>query len=487
MKKKIIITESQLVALERHIDEARAEKGPTSLKAFFDDNPTAKYFSVVQRLKGGSDTDYWFEILTTNGGKSVKDINKGGSTKGCSGDLRLDTVLYGSQFKMPFGSCGNRVINNVVGLNLYSDEQSLKSGQQMDSFEIEHDLDKTSTEMIDKYYEQLKNLNTNNEVYFDSKIKWDGVVIRKTNDNVDIELYQHGIPLSEVDMSYVPKGYEEPTPEKGVKPKTKSKNRAIILRVDLKTNPFYEENGQIMFKGTTYNRDSGEATAFNIPIKNFDVTSDEVKSDKPERTPKGMDDPKDVKTPEELRKEAERAYDMILNDPLLRQAFYKKPSFWNLFVSELKGKKAPGTGILPTLQILDSYGNKMLNDNLGAEFMNGGRVIFSPYNAPISIPYQDKTFQLNVGTPYNAIVRDYTIGDKNKVIENRVQKFRVVVKTKTDTQDVYRCDVIKYIENKDGTGVEDFPQQDVYLKFSLEGGGYRPIQTDNEPKEEPNN
>jgi len=73
---------------------------------------------------------------------------------------------------------------------------------------------------------------------------------------------------------------------------------------------------------------------------------------------------------------AKEAYKLILGDKKLQQAFYKAPSLWNLFLSELKGKKAPGTGIVPTLQLVGDYQNKKITEALGARFIPGKNIVF---------------------------------------------------------------------------------------------------------------
>jgi hypothetical protein len=73
---------------------------------------------------------------------------------------------------------------------------------------------------------------------------------------------------------------------------------------------------------------------------------------------------------------AKEAYNLILGDKKLQQAFYKAPSLWNLFLAELKDKKATGSGILPTLQLVGSYQNKKITEALGARFIPGKKVVF---------------------------------------------------------------------------------------------------------------
>lgn len=475
---KVKLTEAQYRALEQYIEEARQEKLPTSLKPLFDDNPETKFFGVVQRIKGGGDSEYYFELTEQNGHKGVKDMNKMGKTVGCVGDLNLDTVLYGNQFKMAFGTCGVRTINSVTSINLYASEEDAKNGKSLDSMELEHDMDATSSELLDKYYELLKKVEVGKEIYIDSKNKWDGIVSRKYPDQIEIELYKHGIPINEADDESNMEWNVQPQGQEKTKQRAKPKKKPVILNLNLKTNPFYEENGKIMLKGKSYDRETEETADFIVPIKAFDISVDhniaDAKKKNGEEEGGEAIDPKTAASEEEIRAEAKRAYKMILDDPLLQRAFYRKPGFWNLFVAEMNGKKAPGKGIFPTLQLLGSYGRGKLTEKLGAEFMQGKRVSFEAYNKPYTIRYEDKTFELGVGITETGVVRNYKIGDSDYVIDNKTDMFKIYVKEKTEQQDVFKCELVKYTM-KTNQGMQEYPYQgDVYIRFK-QSDGYSPI------------
>lgn len=476
---KVRLTEAQYEALNKFIEEARAAESPVTLKNLFDDNPNAEYFTIVQRLKTGDDTEYPFKIVDQDGHKGIKDINKMGKTKNCEIDFRPDTMIHGNHFSVSFGSCGTRNINNVIGVKIYGDLESLKTSRELDSMEINHDLNETPEGLADKYYELLKNLVTDNEVYIDSKNKWDGIVISKRMDSIDIELYKHGIPINEDDnnMSW----NNDPEILAIPNPKQNKKKKSVILTLDLKTNPFYVDNGKLMLKGVSYDTFNDKKAEFVVPIKKFRTNVGEPKLDRSngEKSDNNDDDDElnDVKSEEELRKEALIGYKMILNDPILQKAFYRKPSFWNLFISELKGKKAPGKGIVPTLQLLDSYGSGKLNKNLGAEFIQGKRIQFEPYKRPYSIDVDGDTFQLNAGTIYEGTVKKYKFSQNYYVIDSKQGNygFKLYVKSKTDVESVFKCEFIRYIRDADNK-VKQYPHEgDIYIKFSTQSDGYKPL------------
>jgi hypothetical protein len=192
----------------------------------------------------------------------------------------------------------------------------------------------------------------------------------------------------------------------------------------------------------------------------------------------GNIDQDDTDKSEKLKHDGKKAMDMILNDPNLKAAFYTQPTLWNLFVAELSGKEATGKGIVPTLDIINKYGRNKINDELGAEFKSGKNVMFSLVGGPISIPYRDeedkpvKPFVLNSGTNYKIRVRDYTLGDNHTVLEDGNKKYKIIVKDKTDKEDVFNCDIIKYVDTK--RGIIEYPRKNVEVLFNKESDGYKP-------------
>lgn len=486
---KVRLTEAQYKALEKFIEEARAAEAPVSLKNLFNDNPEAKYFTVVQRLKGGSDDEYHFQFVDQDGHKGIKDVNKMGKTKGCEIDLKPDTMIYGNTFSVSFGSCGTRTINNVIAVKVYADENTLKSGQEMDSMEVEHEMDETPEGLANKYYEMLKNISIDQEIYIDSKNKWDGIVIAKRNDSVEIKIYKHGIPINEADDSSEMEWNVTQPQEPQQQQKAKPTRKGVVLTLDMKTNPFYVENGKLMLKGISYDSTTEKKSEFVVPIKKFTTNAGDSKIPRPDKSEKQnqevepeVDNPEDVESEEELRKQALEAYKMILADKNLQQAFYRKPSFWNLFVSELKGKKAPGKGIVPTLQLLNSYGSENLNQELGAEFKQGKSLSFEPYNTPYSIAVDGGNFQLNTGVPRRGVVRKFKFEKKHYIIDSKETNgngVKLIVKSSTEAENVFKCELIRYVRDSQNQIKEYKYNGDTYFKFDPSSGdGYQPIPKD---------
>jgi hypothetical protein len=434
------------------IAEARIAPAPEPLSVLFNDNPTAKYFSIVQRLKGGGDTEYDFRIEDQNGYKMIRDINTGTKTKGCLADANVDTMIYGDQFRLNFGKCGPLTINNVVGVKLYADENAIKAGQPLDSYELDTDLGKDEGDLIAQYHERLKDLNVGDAIYFDSKFKWDGEVTDKFRDSMNVEINRDGI-----------------------------KGQPINLQIDLRQNPFYIADGEIMFKANANKRDENATPVkFDIPIKKFTFNQKtKPKKEKPVEKHKT----KEVDAEEEIYN-AKKAAEFIANDPLLKQAFYSQPSFMELLRAEITGKKAVGKGIITTLNLVGNYQNKKFSEALGAEFKVGGKVVFLVNNL-VDIKYFDKkkkqdSFVLEKGKKYNAKVKRPTADDQYTRLVNLegVNEFEILVKRPTETENVYLCDIIKIVNV--GNERKEYPRENVYITM-LPSDGYQPLKK--EPKQ----
>jgi len=419
---KIILTEEQFKLIENYIDEVRKAPSPEKLSVFFNDNPKAQFFSVVQRIKGGSDTEYDFKFEEINGHKMIKDINKGTKTKGCSIDARFDTMIYGNKFEVNFGKCGTLVINNVVGLKVFADEQSLKSGHQMDSYEVEHDLDKTSSDFIEQYYIELKNVQVDDEIHFDSKFKWDGIVQEKKEEYVVVSMKQA----------------------------TSKSTNPIILKIDLTDNPFYEEDGFTMFKSQADDKE------FKIEVKKFFVDKDSGQKEEPKQEEPKQDTSEPVV--DDSQGDAKKMMDAIINDPMMKKAFYRQPNLWNLISSAMKGENPEGTGILPAKQIIQKYNMGKIEKQIGGLIKNfsfnkpltytliSGDITFEPFDKD----GQPIIFKTN--GKYKATVKEVDVEDSNLSLYDKKAKVKIIIKNENKKErNPNTFDVIfqkKYIDKK---------------------------------------
>lgn len=186
------------------------------------------------------------------------------------------------------------------------------------------------------------------------------------------------------------------------------------------------------------------------------------------------------KEEEELIDDAEVAMHLILNDPTLKKAFYKQPSLWNLFVANMQGKEATGSGIVPTLDIVGRYMNKRLSDKLGATFMEGETVKYELVDGDIIFKDRnemgtEKEIKLHAKAPYFINVGGKELDDNFFVLVNYDDRFKILVKESTDVPDVFICDIVKKINT--GSEFKNDVKHDIRIKFLQDdknAKGYNP-------------
>lgn len=467
---KLRITEQQLDNLLKYISEARKQPNPEKLSVFFDDNKGAKYFSVISRLKNASEDEYDFKIDNMSGHIVITDINKNTKTKNCSVDARFDTMLYGNTFSVNFGKCGVLTINNVIGLKIFNSIENLKNKKADDSYEVEHEFDKTIDDYVNQYYNDLKNAEIGDEIHIDSKFKYDGVVLQKLNNILRIELVKAGVKNS------------------------------FIITIDIDNNPFTDDNNSLIFSSKAVKGD-GEEFDFIIPIKKFFI---DFKNEKKQEEPKNDEEPEDtndldgeplgVDVPEEPnvipltpQEDAKKIMDAILNDPLMKQAFFKEPTLWNLIVSAFKGVDREGTGIVPAKKIISKYHEKNIEKQLGDYFNNFN------FDKTINYTLLSKTITFkndNVeGEPityktsnkYVANVMEINVDTENLTLFDPKTKVKIVINSKntkeripnsfnvtfkkpyinqqTNKREIESFDALITIESKRGSGYYDYKKQ----------------------------
>ena len=156
-----------------------------------------------------------------------------------------------------------------------------------------------------------------------------------------------------------------------------------------------------------------------------------------------VNDALDEKELDEKTEEISNYLDIVGNKVLSR-AFYKQPSLLKLFMAELKGERAKGTGIMRAYEALSNFG--MYDTLLDAEFKENGVVIFKPLNNQNigdfdfndNNMYSTKVMGKKLGEKYKLISDNYRTGSKYFVLEllNKVKTGDG--KTMPDT---FRCKV----------------------------------------------
>ncbi len=195
----------------------------------------------------------------------------------------------------------------------------------------------------------------------------------------------------------------------------------------------------------------------------------------------------DDNSPESITKKAKIAMDVILNDPIVKKAFYKKPTLWNYIVSAVKGENPKGTGILPAIEILNKYGETESRKKLGPDGVNFkanklaqfevlySEVLINPTSNPKDI------LRLNPNTKYDAIVNSYKLGDdKTLVLTNKRLGMKIKVLSQyREIPDAFEVNIIKVIKNRATGEVNEYPKPAIIKFYSENGSGY--VKTKIEP------
>jgi hypothetical protein len=180
-------------------------------------------------------------------------------------------------------------------------------------------------------------------------------------------------------------------------------------------------------------------------------------------------------TTENVLDDAKIAYDMISKDPLLKKAFYSQPSFLNLFVAELTGKKAVGKGIYSVLNLVRRYNNKKYTDYLKAEFIDGKKISFI-FLESRKIPSDNKTI-FNVVKENNKIYKSEVKIELNSypilISKNSGLTFELEIKDPIKgKKDSFSC--ILVINNSGKTYTED-NRIEIEIIRGVASPGYKPI------------
>lgn len=187
--------------------------------------------------------------------------------------------------------------------------------------------------------------------------------------------------------------------------------------------------------------------------------------------------------PEKQIADAQKALEMILKDKDLQDAFYKQPGFWELFMAELKGEKAVGSGIITVLDIMNKVADSRIQKRVGKGFHVGKKAKYIPLE-DISIKYRDDkdvihTYNMPM-TEDMITVRRHLVDDVSQVLQKRLEGspliLRILVKDQTDKPNIKLCDVQIGVKNKSDKFVDKGETNDVMIKF-INSEGYE-AQTD---------
>jgi hypothetical protein len=178
--------------------------------------------------------------------------------------------------------------------------------------------------------------------------------------------------------------------------------------------------------------------------------------------------------------DAKKIHDIITGDAELRAAFYKRPSFWRSFKAEILGTKPTTTGYVVVKDLVDRYMDDKAAEKLGKNFLRKADIVFRPLEK-IVIRYtengKNQAFVLNVNDEIEDVryIRSQPSEGSNYNILLRNKDIDILVKEKSDRQNVYVCDVIKkYKETVNGKEVTKYsePVKNISIEF-IDSPGYR--------------
>ena len=241
------------------------------------------------------------------------------------------------------------------------------------------------------------------------------------------------------------------------------------------------KNGLLNVNIITYESKDGNMEKKESKIQNiaeFSVTNVE-------------DKPKEEEKPEEEKPEdteddfdAKKVFDILANDTELRNAFYKRPSFWRSFTAELKGEKPKTTGYTYVKNLLNNYMDDEATKKLGKNFLHQGKISFRPLEE-VNIRWTENKKNRIMSLNSNNIMtvnwkrsEPSESGEYYTLLQNN--EIDILVKEKGDKPNTYICDIFKKYKTTqlDDEGekvtkiVRSEPAEDITVEF-LKSPGYR--------------
>lgn len=474
MNKKLIISESQYEKLRFLILETEFDKMADNV---IDNNDVIKILANKNVLS--------FKVINnTNGQIYMENIDSGteyfgklvflSSTSFNDNILELKVANDKQKDEKPYKPSAwmSQKLKNVEKIDVYRNNKLIDSTEEKDGDKKNQGQpeEKLPDEALDNINELLnlllKNLKSNKgltmimsnneEVNFCCQSESNGTFVLELVGESPIELLSN---FDSITMEVIP------VPEDDEQSDLYSKN---------KENWSTTDNGRtvnVIVVGNS-GSDTQKIKITGISDMKIDNTclSDEKKDEDKDEEDDGLD--------------SENMVDMLANDPQLRDAFYKRPTFWQSFMAELKGEKPKTTGYTVVKNLLDRYADDKVAQTLGKNFVKKADIVFRPLDK-IVINYsqngQSQTYSLNTNDEIDDMRyiksqpskstssgNEYSILLSNKDID-------VLVNKKTNTPNVYLCDVIKkYTEKVKGKNVIKYskPDKDVRIEF-IDSPGYR--------------
>ena len=459
---KIILTESQYNKLKIHINEVREAPEAEDLTGMLSAHKDAEYLTVFQRLKSGEDTPYYFKIkiMPSLENSELTDINKIGKTINKNTHFNPGTVLYGTKFNLNFSDGLSRVINNVTAVAVYKDLNSMKSDNALAVHHTEHEMDTDINQLVKNYNYMIETSRTNDAIHLDfskkwkNKLNWDGIITRKNNDNIEIEL---------------------DTDDKTHPYYMVIKNDAFKVTDDILTLTFQAKRTD----------SKGELETFTNEIKSFKIINKSKPKTPEETTDAEKESDEDLLDGVNLKKETDRKSSrikkMFLDNPALladvKSFYYKKPGILKQIMSILFNKEVKGKGLLSAENSLRKFNlSSRVTKTLGEDvenFVELKNASFSVVGQPIVVKMDEKEFILPINNKLTAMVNKTEFDDTTITLTSnkKDEKYLMVLLSplkSEDNNDMFNVKIVKRvkvndeIKNYSGKGVIKFYKSDGY-------------------------
>ena len=151
-------------------------------------------------------------------------------------------------------------------------------------------------------------------------------------------------------------------------------------------------------------------------------------------------------------------YDSIVNDPVMKTAFYKQPSLWNYLVAIVKGEKPRGSGLVSAADIVSDYRQSKIGKEIGPDFNNfvdNKELTYKILLSPQEIVFEPSTkggqqiiYKINI--EYEAKVLPIEFDDEKLTLEDKKAGVSIIIRsknTKERTQHPFNVSFIKKYDN----------------------------------------
>lgn len=218
-----------------------------------------------------------------------------------------------------------------------------------------------------------------------------------------------------------------------------------------------------------------------ITVKQSSLTQDERKCDE-KISSDNETKPSDNTVNDEASKiDAKALYDSIVNDPALKNAFYKQPNFWNYLVAIVKGTKPRGPGLVSASEIVSDYKLRDIYEKIGEDFNNFVEGKFLRYGLiePEKLIFQPTTKNgkqiiFNTVDKYTAKVSPKKF---DLSLKDEINDIKIIIDSKSENETKNNLFDVRFI--KTYPNGDEKEEEAVIEIFDIKGSGYDKEQNKN--------